>query len=107
MHDAAQWRMLFGSGLPLKLRSVRRPQQPASPAVQHIAELEHSPGGMDEYRFEMQTLREWTNQWFEHEAIRLFLGAFSLHANVAPDQAGGGQLAWLFDSVIQDYGNKR
>ncbi len=61
---------------------------------------------MDEYRFEMQTLRAWTNQWFEHEAVRLFLGAFALHVSVAPDQVGGGQLAWMFDSVIQDYGNK-
>ena len=32
----------------------------------------------------------------------MFLGAFSLHANVAPDEVGGGQLAWLFDSIIQE-----
>jgi phytoene dehydrogenase-like protein len=105
-HDAAQWRVLFQQWLAAKdaIRAVLN--NPPRPLSEHIAELEHAPGGMDEYRFEMQTLREWTNQSFEHEAIRLFLGAFSLHANVAPDQVGGGQLAWLFDSVIQDYGNK-
>lgn len=105
-HDAEQWRVLFQKWLAAKAAIVATLNNPPRPLSEHIAELERAPGGMDEYRFEMQTLREWTNQWFEHEAIRLFLGAFSLHANVAPDQVGGGQLAWLFDSVIQDYGNK-
>ncbi len=105
-HDAAQWRVLFQQWLAAKDAIRAALNNPPRPLSEHIAELEHGRGGMDEYRFEMQTVREWTSQWFEHEAIRLFLGAFSLHANVAPDQVGGGQLAWLFDSVIQDYGNK-
>lgn len=51
-------------------------------------------------------MRAWTARWFELETVRLFLGTFSVHANVAPDDVGGGQLAWLFDSVIQDFGNR-
>ena len=47
-----------------------------------------------------------TAKWFDNEHVRLFLGVFSLHANVAPDEVGGGQLAWLFDSILQEYGNK-
>jgi phytoene dehydrogenase-like protein len=73
---------------------------------EHLAELEGAPGGLDEYRFSQQTMRAWTREQFDDEHIRLFLGAFSLHANVAPDEVGGAQLAWLFDSVIQEYGNK-
>jgi beta-carotene ketolase (CrtO type) len=104
--DAAQWRALFEQWLDAKDAIRAALNAPPRPLSEHLAELEHAPHGLDEYRFETQTLRAWTNQWFEHDAIRLFLGAFSLHANVAPDQVGGGQLAWLFDSVIQDYGNK-
>ena len=105
-HDTAQWRFLFQQWLAAKDAISATLNNPPRPLSQHLTELEHARGGMGEYRFEMQTLRAWTGQWFEHEAIRLFLGAFSVHANVAPDQVGGGQLAWLFDSVIQEYGNK-
>jgi beta-carotene ketolase (CrtO type) len=105
-HDAAQWRLLFQKWLAAKDAIRAALNSPPRPLSAHMVELEHAPGGMDEYRFEMQTLRAWTKQWFENEAIRLFLGAFSLHVNTAPDQVGGGQLAWMFDSVVQDYGNK-
>lgn len=105
-HDAAQWRLLFQQWLAAKNTISATLNNPPRPLSQHLSELEHTRGGMGEYRFETQTLRSWSGQWFDHESIRLFLGAFSLHANVAPDQVGGGQLAWLFDSVIQEYGNK-
>jgi beta-carotene ketolase (CrtO type) len=105
-HDAAQWRMLFQQWLAAKDAIRAALNNPPRPLSEHLANLEHAPGGMDAYRFETQTLRAWANQWFEHEVIRLFLGSFSVHTNMAPDQVGGGQMAWLFDSVVQDYGNK-
>jgi phytoene dehydrogenase-like protein len=105
-HDAAQWRVLFQHWFSAKDAIRATLNNPPRPLSTHLTELDHMPGGMSEYRFENQTLRAWAGEWFKHEAIRLFLGVFSLHANVAPDQAGGGQLAWLFDSVIQEYGNK-
>lgn len=105
-HDAAQWRALFQQWLAAKDSIRAALNNPPRPLSEQLAALERAPGGMGEYRFEMQTLRDWSSQQFEQEPIRLFLGAFSLHANVAPDQVGGAQLAWLFDSVIQDYGNK-
>jgi phytoene dehydrogenase-like protein len=106
MHDAEQWRVLFGRWLVAKDAICAALNAPPRPLSQHLAELERSPAGLDEYRFETQTLRAWASQWFEEESIRLFLGAFSVHTNVAPDDVGGGHLAWLFDSVIQDFGNK-
>ena len=105
-HDAEQWRVLFHRWLVDKDAICAALNAPPRPLSQHLAELERAPAGLDEYRFETQTLRAWTTQWFEQESVRLFLGAFSLHANVAPDEVGGGQLAWLFDSVIQEFGNK-
>jgi phytoene dehydrogenase-like protein len=54
----------------------------------------------------VQSLRSWAGEQFVDEHVRLFLGAFALHANVAPDEVGGAQLAWLFDSIIQEFGNR-
>jgi phytoene dehydrogenase-like protein len=105
-HDAEQWRALFYRWLAAKDAISTVLNAAPLPLSQHLAELERAPAGLNEYRFETQTLRSWTTQWFEKEAVRLFLGAFSVHANVAPDDVGGGQLAWLFDSVIQEFGNK-
>lgn len=105
-HDAAQWRALFERWLAAKDAIGASLNRPPRPLSAHLVELERTRDGMDEYRFEMQTLRAWVEEWFKEERIRLFLGAFSLHANVAPDEAGGGHLAWLFDSVIQDFGNR-
>ena len=105
-HDAEKWRALFGRWLVAKDGICTGLNTPPRSLSQHLAELERAPDGLDEYRFETQTLRAWATQWFEQESVRLFLGAFSVHANVAPDDVGGGQLAWLFDSVIQEFGNK-
>ena len=45
---------------------------------------------MDEYRFELQSLRSWVNEQFEAEETRLFLGSFACHAALGPDDMGGG-----------------
>jgi phytoene dehydrogenase-like protein len=105
-HDAAQWRVLYGRWLDAKEAIRDGLNHPPGRLSEHLAQLERAPGGFDEYRFSQQTMRSWTREQFNDEYIRLFLGAFSLHANVAPDEVGGGQLAWLFDSIIQEYGNK-
>lgn len=105
-HDAERWRALFGRWVAAKDAICAGLNAPPRSPSQHLAELERTPDGLDDYRFETQTMRAWTAQWFELETVRLFLGTFSVHANVAPDDVGGGQLAWLFDSVIQDFGNR-
>jgi beta-carotene ketolase (CrtO type) len=68
--------------------------------------LSRMPNGLEEYRFESQSLRSWLSEQFEAEETRLFLGSFACHAAVGPDDVGGGHLAWLFASVIQALGNR-
>lgn len=46
---------------------------PGSPA-QHLTALEAMPEGLDEYRFELQSLRSWTRSRFEAEQTRALLG---------------------------------
>jgi beta-carotene ketolase (CrtO type) len=105
-HDAEQWRTLFGQWAEAEPAIRDALNHAPRPASEQLAELESRPGGLEQYRFSLQSLRSWSREQFDDEHIRLFLGAFSLHANVAPDEVGGGQLAWLFDSIIQRYGNR-
>jgi phytoene dehydrogenase-like protein len=104
--DADAWRALFLQWSAAKDAIAAGLNAPPGPQSAELAALEHEPGGLDQYRFSIQSLRSWSGEQFTDEHIRLFLGAFSLHANVAPDEVGGGQLAWLFDSIIQEFGNQ-
>jgi phytoene dehydrogenase-like protein len=104
--DADAWRALYQRWLATKDAIADGLNRPPGPLSDHLAALEREPGGLDEYRFSVQSMRAWSAEQFVDERVRLFLGAFSLHANVAPDEVGGGQLAWLFDSIIQDFGNR-
>ncbi len=69
------------------------------------AALKRTPGGMDEYRFGLQSMRSWCDETFESEEVKCLFGAFSLFMGHAPDDAGGAELPWLFGSVLQDVGN--
>ena len=73
--------------------------------AEETSRLTATPGGLENYRFGLQSMRSWCDDWFEAEETKLFLGSFACHANVSPDDAGGGRLAWLFDTLIQDMGN--
>jgi beta-carotene ketolase (CrtO type) len=70
-----------------------------------VAALERAPGGMDAYRFGLQSMRSWCDEMFEAEEIKCLFGAFALFMAHAPDDAGGAELAWLFGTVLQDSGN--
>ena len=70
-----------------------------------LSALEHLPGGLDEYRSGLQSTRSWCDQWFEADETKVFLAAFASHPGAAPDDAGGGRLAWLFNTILQDVGN--
>jgi phytoene dehydrogenase-like protein len=103
--DAATWRRLseqFSAQKQIIAESVNN--SPLSFADQ-AAMLQCIPGGFDQYRFQMQTLRSWADETFEAEETKLLIGTWAAHTSTAPDDAGGASLAWLFTTLIQDGGN--
>jgi phytoene dehydrogenase-like protein len=59
----------------------------------------------DEYRSNLQSLRSWCNEYFESEEAKVFFGTWAAHVSASPDDAGGGDLAYLFSVLVQDAGN--
>ena len=105
-NDGDTWRKLAAEFVAAKDAIAAGMNSPPESLVQQTEDLAHAPGGMDEYRFGLQSFRSWGNEHFESEHTRLFIGAWACHASVSPDDAGGGQLAWLFASLLQDVGNR-
>jgi phytoene dehydrogenase-like protein len=103
--DAETWRKLVERYLAEKEKIVASLFSPPPAFSAEAAVLEQSPGGMDEYRFGLQSMRSWCDQTFESEEVKCLFGAFALFMAHAPDDAGGAELAWLFGTVLQDVGN--
>jgi beta-carotene ketolase (CrtO type) len=103
--DAETWRKLVERYLAEKEKIVASLFSPPPAFSAEAAALEQSPGGMDEYRFGLQSMRSWCDQTFESEEVKCLFGAFALFMAHAPDDAGGAELAWLFGTVLQDVGN--
>lgn len=104
--DGRAWHELMEKFLRAKDGIAAWMNSPPASLASSIDRLACMPHGLDEYRFELQSLRSWCNETFEAEQTKLFLGAFACHASVAPDDVGGAHLAWLFTSIIQDMGNR-
>lgn len=58
----------------------------------------------EEYREHLQSMRSWCNENFESNEAKVMFGTFAAFVGLSPD-AGGGKIAFLFASVIQDKGN--
>jgi beta-carotene ketolase (CrtO type) len=104
--DAARWKLLYSMWLDAKELTINAVNSPPGALSSYIAFLESTPDGLDQYKFDTQTLRSFCDEHFESEKTKSFLGSFAYHVATAPDVVGGGKLAWLFDCVIQDYGNR-
>ncbi len=63
------------------------------------------PGNLDSYRSSLQSMRSWCNEWFESEEAKIMFGTFAAFVSLSPNDAGGGDIAYLFSSIIQDGGN--
>jgi beta-carotene ketolase (CrtO type) len=103
--DAETWRKLAERYLADKEKIVASLFSAPPAFSAEAASFEQSPGGMDEYRFGLQSMRSWCDQTFESEEVKCLFGAFALFMAHAPDDAGGAELAWLFGTVLQDVGN--
>ena len=104
--DAETWRRLAGDFVRAKDSIAAWMNSPPESLLHETEQLVRLPHGMDEYRAGLQSCRSWCNETFESEEVRSFIGGWACHASVAPDDAGGGHLAWLFASLIQDVGNQ-
>lgn len=104
--DAESWRGLFEQYLAEKAGIVAGMFSPPPPFATEAAEFQSTPGGMEAYRFSLQSLRSWCDEHFETEQVKCMIGAFAPFVGHAPDEAGGAEIAWLFALVLQDAGNK-
>jgi len=104
--DAETWRKLFQNYLKVKDQIISGVNSPPKSLGAELSALELLPGGLDEYRFGLQSTRSWCDEWFEADETKVFLATFASHPGLAPDDAGGGRLAWLFNTILQDVGNK-
>ncbi|GJL59943.1 MAG: dehydrogenase [Nitrospirales bacterium] len=103
--DSATWRRLFERFLAVKEQMVRSINSPPPTFADQAALLESLPGGLDEYRFQLQTFRSWCDEMFKAEETKVLFGSWDLHVGASPDDVGGASLAWLFSMVIQHFGN--
>jgi phytoene dehydrogenase-like protein len=83
--------------------SMFSPPEPLATAVQR---MEGAPGGLDRYRFSLQSVRSWCEETFESDEAKCLFGAFALFVGHGPDDAAGAEISWLFASVLQTDGNK-
>jgi beta-carotene ketolase (CrtO type) len=104
--DGETWRRLADDFVRAKDSIAAWMNSPPESFLHETEQLIWLPHGMDEYRAGLQSCRSWSNETFESEEVRSFIGGWACHASVAPDDAGGGHLAWLFASLIQDVGNR-
>ncbi len=85
------------------IRSLFSPPEPLSTAIQR---MEDTPGGLDGYRFRLQSMRSWCDETFESDEAKCLFGAFAPFVGHGPDDAAGAEISWLFASVLQTDGNK-
>jgi len=98
--DAATWLRIYGEYQAARSEILGSLFSPPRPLAETLA----AKGGAAGYRAELQSGRSWAEETFESPEIRLFFASAGLHAGLSPDDALGGQFAWLFVSSIQDVG---
>src|SRR5262249_24570311 len=72
--DAAAWQRLFTQYLASKDQLVASLFSPPPSLSAEVAAMEKTPGGLDAYRFSLQSLRSWCDENFESEEVKCLLG---------------------------------
>lgn len=103
--DAETWRSLVERYRGARAGLIRALFSEPPSLAEETAEMERVPGGLDRYRFSLQSMRSWCDELFEAEKIKCLFGAFALFMGHAPDDAGGAELSWLFGALLQEEGN--
>ena len=103
--DSATWRRIFEQFLSVKDQIVTGVNSPPPTFADQAASLQRTPGGLDQYRFQVQTLRSWCDELFESEEMKVLFQSWSAHVGASPDDGGGANISWLFAMIIQHFGN--
>jgi beta-carotene ketolase (CrtO type) len=103
--DAQTWRTIFEGYLAQKQAITASVNRAPISFGDQMAGLSSSLGGLDLYRFQLQSVRAWADEVFEAPQTKVLVGTWAAHVGVAPDDGGGASLASLFNTVIQDGGN--
>ena len=103
--DAETWHTLYEQFLTAKDQIVHAINSPPPSFADQAAVLQNVPGGLDQYRFQMQTFRSWGEEMFESEETKALFASWDVHVGAAPDDMGGANIAWLFSMTVQHFGN--
>jgi beta-carotene ketolase (CrtO type) len=98
--DGETWRRLYQRYREAKPHIVAGMNAPPPTLAKEFGR----PEAVEGYRFEFQSARSWVDECFESEAMKGFFASCALHAALSPDDALGGQFAWLFATAVQDAG---
>jgi beta-carotene ketolase (CrtO type) len=112
--DARSWNKMFDeykSNRDMIISSLNSP--PASP-IEHengissndkLAKGKIALTAGDDFRRRTQSMRSWCDEHFESDEIKAMFGTFAAFVGLSPEDAGGGDLCYLFAAIIQDGGN--
>ncbi len=105
--DSLTWKKMFQRYIENRDAIISNINSPPLPISSELAGIEKSSTTDDgiSYRSKLQSMRSWCNEWFESEEAKIMFGTFSSFVGLSPDDAGGGEISYLFSSIIQDGGN--
>jgi phytoene dehydrogenase-like protein len=111
--DAASWKKIFEEYLSNRSSIVSILNSPPANPLKDTesASMENSDRDEalevvgDTYRLHTQSMRSWCNENFESDEAKAMFGSFAAFVGLSPDDAGGGELCYLFSSIMQDGGN--
>ncbi|MDQ4074289.1 MAG: NAD(P)/FAD-dependent oxidoreductase [Thermoproteota archaeon] len=107
IEDGKAWNSLYNTYLSAKPKIIDSINSPPTHLniTKDIEDASIEIGG-EEYRKQLQSMRSWCNENFESDEARVLFGTFAAFVGLSPDDARGGDLCFLFSTMIQDKGNK-
>ena len=103
--DGITWKKMFEEYYSTKDSIISAINNPPPPISSILEGVDKNPDLFDKYRAGLQSMRSWTNEWFESEGVKVMFGSFAAFIGLSPDDAGGGEVSHLFSTVMQDGGN--
>lgn len=103
--DALTWKKMYEGYNAAKDSIIYSINTPPLSLSTHLKGVDKNPELFDRYRSSLQSMRSWCNEWFESEEAKAMFGTFAAFVGLSPDEAGGGEISYLFSTVMQDSGN--